>query len=162
MTELYSIGRTHQERDLWCLEITNEATPKEGKTGIGVLANIHGGERESAASGLYTAWWLTLCSSDEYVKSLLDNYVVYVVPVINPDGYEQSFVINTRQNLRPRDLNGDGIPFSDPYTCLLYTSLLFELLGHAKSDLCVRLCHTMLLLVKHHIAFLLHRLTNIV
>ena len=116
VTELYSIGRSHQERDLWCLEITNEATPKEGKTGIGVLANIHGGERESAASGLYTAWWLTLCSSDDYVKSLLDNYVIYVVPVINPDGYEQSFVINTRQNLRPRDLNGDGIPFSDPYT----------------------------------------------
>ena len=37
-------------------------------------------------------------------------------PLINPDGYEQSFVINTRQNLRPRDLNGDGVPFSDPYT----------------------------------------------
>lgn len=116
VTELYSIGRSHQERDLWCLEITNEATPKEGKTGIGVLANIHGGERESGASGLYTAWWLTLCSSDDYVKSLLDNYVIYVVPLINPDGYEQSFVIKTRENLRPRDLNGDGVPFSDPYT----------------------------------------------
>ena len=103
VTELYSIGRTHQERDLWCLEITNEATPKEGKTGIGVLANIHGGERESAASGLYTAWWLTLCSSDEYVKSLLDNYVVYVVPVINPDGYEQSFVTALQGHLpQPR------------------------------------------------------------
>lgn len=116
VTELYSIGRSHQERDLWCLEITNEATPKEGKTGIGVLANIHGGERESGASGLYTAWWLTQCSSDDYVKSLLDNYVIYVVPLINPDGYEQSFVIKTRENLRPRDLNGDGVPFSDPYT----------------------------------------------
>ena len=116
VTELYSIGRSHQERDLWCLEITNEATPKEGKTGIGVLANIHGGERESGASGLYTAWWLTLCSSDDYVKSLLDNYVIYAVPLINPDGYEQSFVLNNRPNLRPRDLNGDGVPFSDPYT----------------------------------------------
>ena len=84
VTELYSIGRTHQERDLRCLEITNKAIPNEEKTGIGVLANIHGGERESGASGLYTAWWLTLCSSDEYVKSLLDNYVVYVVPPDQP------------------------------------------------------------------------------
>ena len=35
---------------------------------------------------------------------------------MNPDGYEQSFVCNTRQNLRPVDANGDGTAFSDPYT----------------------------------------------
>ena len=65
---------------------------------------------------MYTAWWLTLNSGDDYVKGLLDKYVIYVIPVINPDGYEQSFVNNNRPNLRPRDLNGDGVPFSDPYT----------------------------------------------
>ena len=116
ITELYSIGTSWQERDLWCLEITNEKIPAEEKTGIGVFANIHGGERESASSAMYTAWWLTLCSDDAYVKGLLDSYIVYVIPVINPDGYEQSFVINNRPNLRPRDANGDNIPFSDPYT----------------------------------------------
>lgn len=116
ITELYSIGTTWQERDLWCLEITNERTGKDNKTGIGVFANIHGGERESASSAMYTAWWLTLNSGDDYVKGLLDKYVIYVIPVINPDGYEQSFVNNNRPNLRPRDLNGDGVPFSDPYT----------------------------------------------
>ena len=64
---------------------------------------------------MYTAWWLTVCSGDDYVKGLLDNYIIYVIPVINPDGYEQSFINNNRPNLRPRDLNGDGVPFSDPY-----------------------------------------------
>ena len=118
ITELYSIGTTWQERDLWCLEITNEKIPAEEKTGIGVFANIHGGERESAASAMYTAWWLTLCSDDAYVKGLLDAYTIYVIPVINPDGYEQSFVINTRPNLRPQDANGNNIPFSDPYADL--------------------------------------------
>lgn len=116
ISELYSIGTSWQERDLWCLEITNEKVAKEQKTGIGVFANIHGGERESASSAMYTAWWLLLNSSDDYVKGLLDKYVIYVVPVINPDGYEQSFVNNNRPNLRPQDLNGDGVPFSDPYT----------------------------------------------
>ena len=116
ITDLYSIGTTWQERDLWCLEITNKAIPAEEKTGIGVFANIHGGERESASSAMYTAWWLTLCSDDAYVKGLLDAYTIYVIPVINPDGYEQSFVINTRPNLRPQDANGNNIPFSDPYT----------------------------------------------
>ena len=116
ITELYSIGTSWQERDLWCMEITNKAVPAEEKTGIGVFANIHGGERESAASAMYTAWWLTLCSADSYVKGLLDSYTIYVIPVINPDGYEQSFVVNTRPNLRPQDKNGDNIPFGDPYT----------------------------------------------
>lgn len=115
LTEQYSIGTTWQERDLWCLEITNKDIPAEEKTGIGVFGNIHGGEREAASSAMYFAWWTLLNSDTEYVQNILDNYIIYLIPSINPDGYEQSFVINTRQNLRPRDLNGDGIMFSDPY-----------------------------------------------
>ena len=114
ITDLYPIGSSWQERNLWCLEITNKNIPAEDKTGIGVFANIHGGERESASSAMYTAWWLTLCSGDDYVKGLLDNYIIYVIPVINPDGYEQSFINNNRPNLRPRDLNGDGVPSAIP------------------------------------------------
>lgn len=116
LTELYEIGRSWQERSLWCLEITNERVPNDQKVGIGVFGNIHGGERESGTAALYTAWWFLANSSDEYVKDLLDHFIIYVNPVINPDGYEQSWVINNRPNLRPTDANGNGIPFSDPYT----------------------------------------------
>jgi len=129
ISEMYEIGRTWQERSLWCVELTDETVAKEDKTGVAVFANIHGGERESASSAMYFMWWLALNSSEEYVANLLDKYVVYVIPVINPDGYEQSFVINTRQNLRPRDYNGDGVPFSDPYTDIDgdgYISYLFK------------------------------------
>ncbi len=116
IAQMYPIGTSFQERTLWCMELTDADVPAEEKTGIAVLANIHGGERESASCAMYFAWWLTSESGTERVQEILDNYIVYVVPVINPDGYEQSFVYNTRQNMRPRDLNGDGIPFSDPYT----------------------------------------------
>ena len=116
IARLYPIGTSYQERKLWCMELTNPEVPGEEKTGIAVLANILGGERESASSAMYFAWWLATESGSARVQEILDNYTVYVVPVINPDGYEQSFVYNTRQNLRPRDLNGDGTPFSDPYT----------------------------------------------
>ena len=116
LTELYSIGTSWQERNLWCLEITNEDISNKNKTGIGVFANIHGGEQESAESAIYTAWWLLINSNDEAIQNILDNYIVYVVPLINPDGFCQSFVYNNRQNLRPTDNNGNNIPFSDPYT----------------------------------------------
>ena len=64
ITKLYSIGVSYQERDLWCLEITNEDISNNNKTGIGVFANIHGGEQEGAESAAYTAWWLLLNSDD--------------------------------------------------------------------------------------------------
>lgn len=115
ISTLYSIGTSWQERDLWCLEITNQEIPADEKTGIAVIGPIHGGEREAASCAMYFAWWTLLNSDTEYVQNMLDNYIIYVIPSINPDGYEQSFVINTRQNLRPRDLNGDGVVFSDPY-----------------------------------------------
>lgn len=118
LTQMYQIGHTWRERSLWCVEITDETVAKEEKTGIAVFGNIHGGERESASCAMYFMWWLTANSKTEKVQDLLKDYVVYVIPVINPDGYEQSFVINTRENMRPLDLNGDGIPFSDPYTDL--------------------------------------------
>ena len=116
ITSLYPIGHSWQERALWCMELTDPSVDSADKTGIAVLANIHGGERESAACAMYFAWWLAENSQTERVAQILSNYVVYIVPVINPDGYEQSFVYNTRQNLRPVDANGDGVAFSDPYT----------------------------------------------
>lgn len=118
LCSLYSIGHTALERQLWCLEITNSRSKlaADEKTGIGVFGNIHGGEMESAESAMYTGWWILLNSDSEYVKYMLDNYIIYCVPMINPDGMEQSFTYNVRYNLSARDADGDGLVFSDPYT----------------------------------------------
>ncbi len=116
ITSLYPMSHGWQERTLWCMELTDPSVDKADKTGVAVMANIHGGERESATCAMYFAWWLAENSQTECVAQILSDYVVYIVPVIDPDGYEQSFVCNTRQNLRPVDANGDGTAFSDPYT----------------------------------------------
>lgn len=118
LCSLYSIGHSAQERQLWCLEITNSRSKlaADEKTGIGIFGNIHGGEMESAESAMYTGWWILLNSDSNYVKYMLDNYVIYCVPMINPDGMEQSFTYNVRHNLSARDADGDGLVFSDPYT----------------------------------------------
>nr|WP_302595527.1 M14 family zinc carboxypeptidase [uncultured Cellulosilyticum sp.] len=122
LSESYSIGKSWENRDLICLEITDESIENAGKTGIGVFANIHGGERESTECAAYTAQWLLENSETEQVKEILENYIIYVVPVINPDGHEQAQETGmrqaTRQNLRPTDNNGDGVPFNDPYVDL--------------------------------------------
>lgn len=118
LCRLYSIGNSAQERQLWCLEITNADSKKDAdeKVGIGVFGNIHGGEMESAECAMYTGWWLLINSGSDEVAQILDNYIIYCVPMINPDGMEESFTYNVRCNLSARDNDGDGLVFSDPYT----------------------------------------------
>lgn len=114
-TKLFSIGHTWFERDLWCLELSAPIAAANNKTGIAVFGNIHGGEQQSGMGAAYTAWWLaTQYGKDATATKILNKYNVYVVPLINPDGYQQSFLVNQRQNMRPTDHNGVGGPFSDP------------------------------------------------
>ncbi len=116
IAKTYSIGRSWRERDLWVVELSSRVKSEEEKAPIAIIGNIHGGEHESAETTAYTAWWLaTNYGKDSTATEILDNYIIYVLPVMNPDGYEQSFVYPCRQNLRPTDHNGDGVPFGDPY-----------------------------------------------
>ncbi|MGF6375226.1 hypothetical protein M2140_000260 [Clostridiales Family XIII bacterium PM5-7] len=115
LSKLTSIGTSHEGRKLYCMAISDYSVAKSKKTEVTVFGNIHGGERESASSAMYSAWYLLENSQTPAVKKMLKEYIVYVIPVINPDGYEQSFTWNTRQNMKPTDRDGDGVPFSDTY-----------------------------------------------
>lgn len=106
----YSIGHSWRERPIWCIEISSVSS-RNKKVEVAVIGNIHGGEKESGESAAYVAWWLIMnYDNDPTAKQVLDNYIVYVVPVMNPDGY----AYNTRSNLRPLDKDGNGISCDDP------------------------------------------------
>ncbi len=50
--------------------------------------NVHGNEPSSAEAAMLTAYWLA-SSTDEEVKTYLENTVVLVDPVLNPDGRDR-------------------------------------------------------------------------
>ena len=108
IVKLYSIGRTWEERTIWCLEISSNGK-SDGKTPVAVVSNIHGGEQESAECASYTAWWLATgyAAGNPAAIDALDGYVWYIIPVMNADGYVRSMYSNTRQNMRPRGLGLD-------------------------------------------------------
>ncbi|MEI6531136.1 MAG: M14 family zinc carboxypeptidase [bacterium] len=117
LVNTYPIGVSWRELPITCIELSKKTIIPTIKPGIAVIANIHGGERESAESAAYFAWWLANnYYTDKTAKAILDKFTVYVIPVMNPDGYVNSFLLNTRQNSRPTDNNGDGKPNNDPYT----------------------------------------------
>lgn len=114
-SELSTIGKTWLDRDMMCMTITDESVSDKNKIETAVFGNIHGGEGESAACAMYSAWYLLENSGNKQIQDLLKNYIIYVIPVINPDGYEQSFLVRTRENANPfvKDPDGDGIPYND-------------------------------------------------
>jgi len=125
LSRLYSIGQSHQGREVWVMELTDLDTgPGVDKPGYYLDANCHGEEVLGSSVALYTIWYiLTRFEEDERVRQLLRRRVLYVLPRINPDGAEHSLTTpfhhvgnghylpweyEPEVGLVPADINGDG------------------------------------------------------
>jgi len=119
LTRLYSIGKSTQGRDIWCLEVTvlNIGDP-DRKPGMYIDGNIHGNEVQTGETVAYTAWYL--CHQYgrlEKVTALLDERIFYLLPTINPDGRDSWLQRGgyARSGLEPTDNDRDGLADEDDY-----------------------------------------------
>lgn len=122
LTRLYSIGRSHEGRDIWCLEVTNfKKGDPTAKAGMYIDGNIHGNEVQASEVVLYTAWYLTESyGKNGFVTGLLDDRVFYLIPSINPDGRDHWFhdantPHSSRGGKKPVDNDRDGRLDEDGY-----------------------------------------------
>lgn len=98
---LYSIGKSVQDRDIWCIKITNENINTR-KYSCLIDGCIHGNEWEAGEFCLYLAEYLLInFGKNATVTQILNTTEIYVMPLFNPDGREQ----NTRWNYNGIDLN---------------------------------------------------------
>lgn len=125
LASMYSIGKTWQERDIWCIEITNKKTgPPDKKPGVYVDGNTHAGEVTGSMISLYTAWQLlTTYGSCEKVRYLVDTRTFYIIPRLSADGAElyltEPYIprssirpwphLEEQDGLYPHDIDGDGV-----------------------------------------------------
>jgi hypothetical protein len=116
LTKLYSLGKSVDGRDLWCLEVTaRKAGNPDRKPGMYIDGNIHGNEVQGGEVVAYTAWYL--CHQHgrlARVTELLDRAVFYLVPTNNPDGrdywlHNPNTASSSRSGLRPHDDDRDGL-----------------------------------------------------
>lgn len=99
LTNLSSLGKSFQGRDLWLLTITNfETGPPESKPALWVDGGVDSDEVVSTEAALGLIHRL-VTSGDEEIKTLLDKNTFYVVPNIIPDMSE----LHHRSPVRPRD-----------------------------------------------------------
>jgi hypothetical protein len=122
LTKLYSLGKSYEGRDLWCLEVTAPGgMSADRKPAIYIDGNIHGNEVQGGEVVAFTAWYLCHQYSNlEAVTDLLEHNVFYLVPTINPDGRDfwlhgANTASTSRSGAVPRDNDRDGLVDEDDY-----------------------------------------------
>ena len=119
------IGRSYEQRPIWLLTITNQATGSDTeKPAVWIDANIHATELMGSTAALRLADTLiTHYGSDSQVTRLLDTGVYYILPRLNPDGAALALAANPQyirsgvrlypftdkeEGLHEEDIDGDG------------------------------------------------------
>jgi len=120
LAEMFNAGLSIFGRPLWAIRITG---PGDDKPGIMYHGGQHGNEVMGTCVVAYMAeFLLTRYDSDPDVRTLVDDVEWFLLPIMNPDGYEAG----TRSNANGADLNrnwgGPGSnpnPFSQPETAAM-------------------------------------------
>jgi len=102
------VGTSLQGRSIRALKITNHALP-DTRPAFFLHAMQHAREWITTASALYMATDLLekRALGDPLITDLLDHFTVYVVPCVNPDGYQYTWDTD-RLWRKNRRFNGDG------------------------------------------------------
>ncbi|GAB1607926.1 carboxypeptidase D-like, partial [Argonauta hians] len=94
LTRLHEVGRSVENLTLWALEISERAgVAVPGKPKLKLVANIHGNEAVGRELLLRLAWHLLLnynSTGVDRISQLLKTTYVYLMPSINPDGFEKA------------------------------------------------------------------------
>jgi carboxypeptidase D len=107
-----SIGKSVQGRDLWLLKIASNVAEESNKPKLLYIANMHGDEVVGRELMIYLARrLLNDYGTDPRITKLVDAAQIYILPSMNPDGYE----LDQRYNADGVDLNRDFPDFTaDP------------------------------------------------
>jgi len=101
LTDVFSIGKSVLEKDIWCIKITNEKNTDE-KYSCVIDGCIHGSEWEAGELCLYLADYLLInFGENKTVTEILNSSEIYIIPILNPDGRDQDM----RWNENGIDLN---------------------------------------------------------
>ena len=113
ITNLFSIGQSVGGRELWVIEISDNPGQTElGEPEFKYVGNMHGDEavgRELLIN--FVGLVLDSYGSDQRLTQLVDSTRTFILPSMNPDGFEAA----RRSNNRGVDLNRDfPDQFQDP------------------------------------------------
>lgn len=113
LVKLESIGKTIGKRDIWVLQVANPAgVPLAERPALLIAANFEGDHLVGSELACFIADYLAKnYASNADIKQRLDQYAVYIMPRVNPDGAEFMWAPlkwARRTNAKPYDDDNDG------------------------------------------------------
>jgi hypothetical protein len=107
ITRLISIGKTVQNRELWFMKISDYPDSQENEPEFKYISTMHGDEPVGVENCLKFIDWITdnydSPDPDPWLKNIVDNVEIWVMPMMNPDGN----TAGSRYNAHGVDLNRD-------------------------------------------------------
>lgn len=127
------IGKTHEQRPLYHLIISSpenlsnieeirvkhtdfsrkEISEKDPVV-IWLGYSIHGNEASAGNASVLTAYYLLAGQSDE-IKNLLDNAIIILDPVLNPDGFQRAAMWSNMHQSNTLTIDGNSRQFSEAW-----------------------------------------------
>ncbi|OGR71125.1 MAG: hypothetical protein A2179_07770 [Elusimicrobia bacterium GWC2_63_65] len=127
-TSLFSLGKSVQGRDLWCLRINPSEkgeTPSARPAAL-FMGNHHGREHLSNEVALAVAEHLLARKNEPEIRRYLDTLDIYVAPMTNPDGAEYDIQTGKyrwhRKNMRANPDKTLGVDLNRNYAALWCTA----------------------------------------
>lgn len=112
LTKLHSVGTSEQGRELLALQITDNVDRVEaGEPMFKYVGNMHGNEAVGREILIFLIqYMLESYGKDERITKLINNTNIYIMPTMNPDGFEAAVVgdctgVQGRPNHNLVDLN---------------------------------------------------------
>jgi carboxypeptidase D len=96
------LGKSVNGNNIWAIKITPDPDTPADKPSVKFIGTIHGDEPLGTELCMnFAAELLVGYGTDTYITDFLDRTVVWLVPMMNPDG----FIMNMRYNAHGVDLN---------------------------------------------------------
>lgn len=96
LVKLHSIGKSVQNRSIWAVEITENVSERRLlKPMVKYVANMHGDETVGRQMLIYLLHYLLEnYEKNSTISKLINETDIFLVPSMNPDGFESSQVSN--------------------------------------------------------------------
>ena len=124
LVSLFSIGKTVEGRDIWCLRLnaSDKGEAPSLKPGALFMGNHHAREHLSNEVALLYAVYLLERKSDPEIKKYLDSLDIYIIPMLNADGVEFDIASGKyrwqRKNMRVNANKSIGVDLNRNYDSL--------------------------------------------
>jgi carboxypeptidase D len=100
-------------RHLWAIQISDNVLVEEDEPGFKYISTMHGDEIVGTKMCMKLVdYLLTNYGSDPQATNIIDEVELWIVPLMNPDGYDRS--PRTRYNLQGIDLNRNFPDYGEP------------------------------------------------